>query len=170
MLCSFNDTDFAKSLKLLENNINLLPNPDAEIIKTAILSVRKYYGNKEVEFSVYHGDFTPWNMFLEKGELFVFDFEYAKRTYPPFMDWFHYITQIGIIEKQFNAEKLFQFYLKQQKTVSDSIENINNIYLQYLLSVFSLYISITDGKLSHNDRSYICWIHIIKKLINDKKT
>lgn len=35
-----------------------------------------------VEYGVYHADFTPWNMSVEEGQLFVFDWEYASLTYP----------------------------------------------------------------------------------------
>lgn len=38
-----------------------------------------------------HGDFTPWNAFLLGDRLYVFDWEYARSSYPVGYDCAHYI-------------------------------------------------------------------------------
>ncbi|KJS28792.1 MAG: hypothetical protein VR64_22895 [Desulfatitalea sp. BRH_c12] len=38
-----------------------------------------------------HGDFTPWNTFLFKGRLYVFDWEYAEDASPPSNDIIHFV-------------------------------------------------------------------------------
>lgn len=37
-----------------------------------------------------HGDFTPWNTYLEQGHLSVFDWEYAETGYPSTFDVLHF--------------------------------------------------------------------------------
>lgn len=38
-----------------------------------------------------HGDFTPWNTFMQSGRLYVFDWEYAKTDWPVGYDLTHFI-------------------------------------------------------------------------------
>jgi thiamine kinase-like enzyme len=38
-----------------------------------------------------HGDFTPWNTFLQDGRLYVFDWEYANLAWPVGFDLAHFI-------------------------------------------------------------------------------
>ncbi len=41
-----------------------------------------------------HGDFTPWNSFLQGGRLYVFDWEYACQTWPVGFDLAHFYLSI----------------------------------------------------------------------------
>ena len=38
-----------------------------------------------------HGDFTPWNTFLQNGRLYVFDWEYAHQVWPVGFDLTHFM-------------------------------------------------------------------------------
>src|SRR6056297_504046 len=38
-----------------------------------------------------HGDFTPWNSFLQGGRLYVFDWEYGNSTWPVGFDLVHFM-------------------------------------------------------------------------------
>ncbi len=38
-----------------------------------------------------HGDFTPWNAFVQSGRLYAFDWEYARHGYPQGYDQLHFI-------------------------------------------------------------------------------
>lgn len=44
-----------------------------------------------------HGDFTPWNMFVQQNQLAVYDWEMAKEAYPLGFDAFHFVIQKGIM-------------------------------------------------------------------------
>jgi thiamine kinase-like enzyme len=52
---------------------------------------------KELQVSLTHGDFTPWNMFATEAELYLFDWEYAQQDYPLYFDFFHYFYQSEIL-------------------------------------------------------------------------
>lgn len=45
---------------------------------------------KDVPVCIAHGDFTPWNCFLQDGRLYVFDWEYAELAWPVGFDLAHF--------------------------------------------------------------------------------
>ncbi len=155
----FADSDFTKSLATLENYLPSLPIKNKDVIHNAIKRVREYYGDKEVEFSAYHADFTPWNMFFEKGKLFVFDFEYAVMTFPPYMDWFHYYTQTANFERHLSPEQIVAEF-KSPKKLDSQVG-----YTAYLLDMISKYVHREKGQLRSNTLDNITfWIDILKWL------
>ena len=166
--CLFEETDFAKSLCILEGYLSVMPNRDAVIVKKAILKVRNYFGSGIMTFSAYHADFTPWNMFFEKGELFVFDFEYAKNTYPPYLDFFHFITQISIIERNYSFKRIFEYCesIAGQRNLLD--DTFLDMYLCYLLTVVSFHFDINKKVLDKDDRCYKQWLPMINLIITQK--
>jgi hypothetical protein len=125
-----------------------------------------YYKDKSVVFSAYHGDFTPWNMFFERGQLFVFDFEYAQMTYPPYLDWFHFFTQCCIFEKHLTTNEIYNAYQIRKQEVSGYLINPDFYYLCYLLGILSLYLDRdkeNPGKdVKHNLE---IWISLISCLV-----
>jgi len=164
--CRFEDTDFAKSLNRLESYIGNFPVSDSTILKASISKVRNYYGcHSEVEFSAYHGDFTPWNMFFERGELFVFDFEYYLNSFPPYLDAFHFITQIAILEKGLNVGETYNDYCVFRKSSLRYIMDTDVKYISYLLFIISFYCQRNSRSFINNDRSYKCWIGLIERLL-----
>jgi len=49
----------------------------------------------ELPIGLAHGDFTPWNAFVQSGRLYVFDWEYADRAYPIGYDHIHFLLAVG---------------------------------------------------------------------------
>lgn len=94
---SFEDSDFANALSLLEGYLHGFPARMSDTLHQAIDEVRRHYDEKRVRFSAYHADFTPWNMFfMPAGRLYVFDWEYGRRSYPPMLDRYHFVIQQAI--------------------------------------------------------------------------
>lgn len=160
--CRFEESDLAKSLCSLEVRLNTLPSADAATIGSAIEIVRAYYTGRIVEFSGYHGDFTPWNMFFEKGELFVFDLEYYQTANLPYSDMFHYITQIAILERKYTAQRVYSYFKKETKPYANIFDNISVAYLAYLLGIISFYFRINPDSFGPTDNGYRQWVDIIK--------
>ena len=144
----FEESDFYQALQILKKNLIHLSDFDENAVKAAIIQAEEYYKGKRVEFSYYHSDFTPWNMFLEKGELFVFDWEYAKRTFPHFLDAFHFFTQVSIYEKHKNAKEIMVTYHVKRMMFVKYFENPEFSYKCYLLSMISLYLHRDNGAFS----------------------
>lgn len=161
----FTQTDFAKSLTDLTKSLMHLSLSEVPLLATAMRKVQEHYGDSTVEFSAYHADFTPWNMFFEKGKLFVFDFEYAKMSYPPFLDRFHYFTQCCIFEKGWNEEPIFDAYQYQKKEMEPYITDPDMAYLCYLLEIATLYLGRDNGAYANEANSnFNIWISLIDKL------
>lgn len=54
--------------------------------------------NEKIETAFAHGDFTPWNMFINSDDkLFLYDWEFAKNNMPKGFDIIHYIFQKGVL-------------------------------------------------------------------------
>jgi hypothetical protein len=111
-------------------------------------------GDKEIPFGLCHRDFTPWNTFFHAGKLYVFDWEYAAKDYPPLLDVFHFIVQDGILVRHLKPEELMRKVIKNKKWLSmySSLVGIKEslvmpLLICYLLDISLLYIEREEGKL-----------------------
>ena len=134
----FEDSDFYSDLNALEERLSLLGNP--EVLCKDIQEVKDRYAGREVEFSAFQADFTPWNMFVEKERLFVFDWEYARMTYPSRLDYFHFLIQTAVFEEHLTAEKIAERYASLRSTLVPIWENPDFALQCYLLSIMSIYV------------------------------
>ncbi|MCD8155625.1 MAG: phosphotransferase [Clostridiales bacterium] len=139
----FEKTDYASMLASLERNLIKLPMKDRDIIVKAIDEVRAHYAGKCVNFCFYHGDFTPWNMAVENGRLKAFDFEYAKKSYPKYLDMIHFFMQTEIFVKHNNEDRICDDFRKLQTKFLNEKEK-RHYMMCYLLEIINLYLSRTD--------------------------
>lgn len=161
----FADSDFAKSLQTLRGYLKNLPLLDTLLCDSTINSIEDYYDNQEVEFSAYHGDFTPWNMFMEKDELFVFDWEYCCLSYPPYLDWFHFFTQTAIFERNLSSDQIVAEFKNTASQTRVYIKDVELSYKMYLLSIISKYIDREGGNLSQATKELLSiWMDILRKI------
>ena len=86
---SIKKTSFAKELK--ENLTNLINSINTTEIAT---------------FSLMHGDFTPWNIYINKDKLCLYDWELSEKRMPLYFDIFHFIMQKNILVYQNNYETI----------------------------------------------------------------
>lgn len=92
----FDRSDFAMAIKEMTAHIDFLPPEFRAAVARSIDDVMARYSGRVVSCSAYHADFTPWNMFVENGRLYVFDWEYGRMTYPPMLDRYHFFVQQAI--------------------------------------------------------------------------
>lgn len=151
----FEQTDFYYMLSKLISQIDTLPDSSVTIIRQAINGINKEYSGTNVLFSAFHGDFTPWNMFVEQGRLFVFDFEYAQLTYPPFLDWFHFFMQTMLFEKHMEINNIMRRYSEQKQSLSVYFVNPDLAFQSYLLSVIGTYIARSNGMCDEQTRDMV---------------
>lgn len=136
---AFEKTDYYKLICDYSGILQYYPGNKNQL-KQAIDSVLEEYIGKEVLFSAYHGDFTPWNTFYNSDKsLHVFDFEYAAKTYPPMLDLYHWFVSDCIFRLHMNADEIFKTYRTSDipKYDKQADENMK----QYLISqiIFYLY-------------------------------
>ncbi len=158
----FEESDFHRTLLALEEHLDWLPTScNRVVVEAAVARIMKKYRGKKVEFSAFHGDFTPWNMFAERGELFVFDFEYSALTYPAYLDRYHFELQTAIFEKRIPAEEIVAHMLQCGWVNKEKLA-------MYLLSMLSQYTLREKGKCSnHLEQTMTLWIEIIKNITTD---
>lgn len=141
----FEQTEFCEDIRSLREYPDSFAAPDFAVIEKGMRLVMSRFQGREVEFSCYHADFTPWNMYVEQGALFVFDFEYAKCSYPPFLDYFHFFTQTAILEKHLLTEQIWVLYRKERENMHRFIQDTDFAYVCYLLGVMAHYVKREKG-------------------------
>lgn len=157
----FDETDYYKTLLNLQHHLDWLPSTINRIaVETAIAKIMAAHGKQMVEFSAYHADFTPWNMFVESERLFVFDWEYAQLTYPPRLDRYHFFTQTVHFEKHWTFQQIVEYMQSEQGVWIDK-----DMYLQYLLDVMSRFTLREKGKVTRDVAgSFNLWINLLEYL------
>jgi hypothetical protein len=133
---AWEESDVAQALRDLREHVDWLPGGvDGDVVARRIDAVMERMVGKRVRYGAYHGDFTPWNMFVEEGELFVFDWEYAGWTYPMGLDRYHFWMQSAVFEKHWGVEELKRYM------GSDEGKWIDGEMLEmYVLDVMSKYV------------------------------
>lgn len=158
----FEGTAFCEALSQLQMHLHWLPEQGRQMVTQALNEVMDFYRGKEVTFSAYHGDFTPWNMFVEQNKLFVFDWEYAQQSYPPGLDYYHYMTQSAIFERHADTEAIWQM---MQPKLTEQQEN-RVLYMGYLLDILGRFTLREQGQAEGDElRCMQIWIELLHKLM-----
>ena len=145
----YEDTDYCHTMHELAGHLHWLPATiDRSLVERMLAAIEARWSGKEVEFSAYHADFTPWNMVEEQGRLFVFDWEYSRLTYPPGLYRYHFATQTAIFERHLTAAQI--------------IEEIDRIgatdYMLYLADVVARFTMRERGRVSESmAASFALW-------------
>ena len=120
--------------KLLVDRIKFLENKIPYYWILNYLRVLKYYEDKFIPIYLSHGDFTPWNVSLKSGKLFLYDWEYSR--WNVFMaDFFHFVISKHIFSKKISMNKktpLFQIKMLMEKSSIDSNFNFYDFLLLFL--------------------------------------
>lgn len=160
-LITFEQSDYYRTLTDLQLHIEWLPQEvDATLVTTVINRVLSQYQKQEMDFSTYHADFTPWNMFMENGQLFVFDWEYARLTYPPKLDKYHFFTQTAYFEKHWSVSQIIEYINSENGKWID-----REMYSLYLLEIISRFAIREKGNINREMvKSFRIWISLLKYL------
>ena len=151
----FEESDFCQSLNSLTHYIESLPDAFKSRIESALESTIAEFKNKKCEMSAFHADFTPWNMFVHEGKLYVFDWEYGRLTYPPMLDRYHFIIQQAIHVKHLSADAI-KFELKAQPWFSETDLRC------YLIDVISRFVCRERGQISPSLNSMLAiWTELL---------
>lgn len=163
----FESTNYYQYLIYLEENLNIYPQTDRNSITNAIKLVNTYYSRFN-RFSFFHGDFTPWNSFIENGNLFVFDWECAEKCFPPYLDAAHFVLQIGILEKKLELDDLWNYLHKSINQWKVDHYHPMMICMAYLLYIIAYYSKLYKGNYNFGERNYILRIGLLKKIIKNQ--
>ena len=118
----------------------------------------RYYDNRLVDFSLQHGDFTPWNCLFEKGKIFVFDWEHCD-ILPNWFDRAHFAVMTGIYFN-YTVEQILSNC--REVIGEDEFQAKLSLYLYYIIN---FYLRRGDC-LSNNEKRDRVWFELID-LINE---
>lgn len=134
--------------------------------------------SQEIVTSMAHGDFTPWNMFVNDKELYVYDWELSRNEFSSLFDLFHFHFQTGILIDRTNLKtvlKRIENSLKNpliQKQVNKHSIDVEVALKLYLLGVVSYYeaLYLKQGKHSvQNEWQFNMWEEALLHLNRNEK-
>lgn len=179
----YDSTDFAADMRYLANHLHTLPEAYHKALHQALNHVTPSPANTMVDFSFYHGDFTPWNSYIVQERLYLFDLEYAKRTYPRYLDFWHFYTQTAIFEQGWDADtimqhvpraaqesKLFHALSTDGQGGGDMYQSdmAEKSYLAYLLAIVAHYTQRERGQFEGALSAQITlWLTLIQHLTSN---
>jgi len=90
-------------------------------------------GDALVPCCMNHGDFTPWNTFLAKGKLYVFDWEYAEICAPQSNDLIHFLLSQSQLRKKTPSEKLAYIRSVLYSSIELTKTTVDSAIIVYLI-------------------------------------
>ncbi len=109
----------AKVLKRIKLLKDLIPDSWESLLNTALTHFVTWVKENKITMSIAHRDFTPWNTFEEKNKLFVFDWEFAEKDWPPLVDALHFVIQKSILVNKSKPDKIL-LAVQRDSTVEGS--------------------------------------------------
>jgi hypothetical protein len=95
-----------------------------ELGREALRIAARELDGREVSYGIAHGDFAPWNMRMDDGDLRLFDWESASWNTPLLWDKFHFMTQTECLLKTRHG----------RESATDGRGKNRSLYLLYLLN------------------------------------
>ncbi|MCH2214890.1 MAG: phosphotransferase [Flavobacteriales bacterium] len=126
--------------------------------------------SKSVSLSMCHGDFTPWNMLLDRDRLYLYDWELSYSEAPALFDFFHFHYQRGILMdhvsyKTISTELSTSIELSSiQSILKDENIEFGLLHVLYLLRVATYFVEVYDRQTLtiQNNWQLVCWEQAIR--------
>ena len=155
---------------------------DWHLMKDSLDWTSRILSTGKMLFCFAHRDFTPWNTFVTDGDLYVFDWEFARHQWIPLADAFHFVLQKGIIVDRAPPEQLWdrimsasskerRIILKCASAIQASKENYLALLAFYLCDMLTLYFFhfAHDKAIFSNDQRLVdIWRGLLTR-IRDKR-
>lgn len=153
----FEESDIAKSLLTLRGLLPVIPEQYRNVIATNLEQEYESRLGTEQTLCAFHADFTPWNMLVQDRRLFVFDWEYAQFSYPPFLDRYHFFVQQAIHVSHLSADEVYS------KLSSYAWFDRSDLRI-YILDIISRFVSRENGEFPESlHKSMTMWIQLLQK-------
>lgn len=153
---------------MAKGNDHQIPSQKAERLLYNIKVLLHALEGKEMTSVAYaHGDFTPWNLFVDKAQVHLYDWELAMPEQLLLYDAFHFIFQSGILirRQSFQQIKTKIKALENNAIVEDIKEryriDYQDCYHWYLISNCSYYLHLyLKQPVLHQQAHWLldCWI------------
>ena len=148
----FEDSEFYAVLCEITQNIIKYP-ADKEKLTKIVNEIIAQNSGQTMNYSAYHGDLTPWNSFYNPrqgagSKFFAFDFEYAGKTFPAYLDAYHWLVSVGIFENHYGAEEIIAAFEDKKEELKNYDPSPEISLVLYLTAQISLYLKREKGQLS----------------------
>jgi len=160
---TFEESDYFRDLQEMKIDMSVYGLKGAALLERSIIEVEDYFRTHITNFSVFHGDLTTWNTYIHQNKLYVFDWEYSKRSFPPFLDFFHFFTQCAFFEWRWNSQKTFREFCLRITKIKKYIPNPSLYYKAYLLYIIKFYMARSKKEPDLELKSGY-WIEILAAL------
>lgn len=140
--CTISDWEYFQTLK---KNLNTLQDKriPPNLIRKLNTLLEKIDEKESITLSFSHGDFTPWNCYVQSNRLSVYDWELASCEKPKGFDFFHFIIQNGIlIERKPWSAILKEIKQKNRLAFQFSEEKLHYYLKFYLITNILTYLGI----------------------------
>lgn len=133
---NFVESEFCKSLK---NGIAKYSLSFRDLLMNALNYLEETICDKEIMFSLSHGDFAPWNILWSGKKAFIFDWESACLETPAGFDLVHFLFQTGFLLKGLKSKNFLNFLTNDKpydilrKGLGLVLMNPENLLLAYIL-------------------------------------
>ena len=162
----YKESDLYERVNFLKENLKSFDEEQQTIIEEAIKKIEE--ANIE-EYSFYHGDFTPWNIYHNDEEIQIFDFEYCCKSMPSYMDVFHYITQMSLLGKRNTAQCAMMEYEKYFKMIEEYVPNPDILFTCYITWVISFYLERSYDNLDRIEDLLNTRVELLEYLVRYRK-
>lgn len=115
-------------------------------VTSQLIQLKKELSNiSTIYTSLAHGDFTPWNMYIDGEKLYLYDWEQSNTELPLLYDLFHFHFQTGVLSKRISFQEIKNNIIKSCNN-NDQITEIIRAYDIDVEVYFKMYLlkSITD--------------------------
>ncbi len=163
----FQDSDFYQTINELSEKLSAFSEKNRNVIEQTLQMLMDEWKDKKVGFCLYHGDFTKWNSFVETKTLYAFDLEYAKRTYPVFMDYFHFYTQLFMYEIK-SGKSIYEMVRKEYIHLDGIVNKPDLIYCAYLIEVINTYSGGFIKSIEKTNENIAIWVDIISTILGNR--
>lgn len=151
--------------ELLNNTDDRMPKGMIRKLDKLIKSINE---TTEIQVSLSHGDFTPWNMFIANNKLNIYDWELANPFRPLGFDLFHFIIQQGVLVEQKNWKQIKSEIEKQINCEAFSqLSKFKNENIQEYLKLYLIFNTAYYLKLYTNQPVWHTQVNWLLNVWND---
>lgn len=126
----------------------------AERLRAAAQRLVDGWTSRTVRFGAWHGDWSPWNMTMAAGQLYVWDWERFTRHVPVGFDALHFALQRGLVQERRDPESAARDCVDRAAALLSRFPVVagtaNVTALLYLLDLSCRYLA--DGQDEHGAR------------------
>ena len=140
------------------------------LIDAALHEVEQRIGVCRLPACLAHGDFAPWNVRVQAGRLFAFDWEYAQAGANPLHDYLHFHLMSRLARHRPLGSRFMAPLLSRAGRHADSVfgarsgvaEAAGALALHYLLDVITFYVEASRC-LDPNHPVLRAYLHLLKQ-------